>query len=43
MGSVLNAIATGSAVRSSVQDNVNTLKLIDALYESMDKGIAVNL
>lgn len=43
MGSVLKAIATGSEVRSSVIDNVNTLKLIEALYESMESGAAVNL
>lgn len=43
MGSVLNAIATGSEVRSSVLDNVNTLKLVDALYQSMDKGVVVTL
>lgn len=43
MGSVLKAIATGSEVRSSVQDNVNTLRLVAALYESMESGKAVNL
>ena len=43
MGSVLKAIATGSQVRSSVQDNVNTLKLVAALYESMESGETVNL
>ena len=43
MGSVMSAIATGSAVRSSVRDNVNTLKLVHALYRSMDTGISVDL
>jgi predicted dehydrogenase len=43
MGSVMSAIATGSPVRSSVRDNVNTLRLVDALYRSMDSGIAINL
>ena len=43
MGSVLSAIATGSAVRSSLADNVNTVKLVDALYRSFDSGQAVEL
>lgn len=43
MGSVMSAIATGSSVRSSVRDNINTLKLVDGLYRSMDSGMAVNL
>lgn len=43
MGSVMSAIATGSPLRSSVHDNVNTLKLVDALYRSMDSRTAVNL
>ncbi|HEY4898837.1 MAG TPA: hypothetical protein VIH79_03860, partial [Candidatus Nanopelagicaceae bacterium] len=43
MGSVLKAIKTGAEVRSSVQDNVNTLKLVAALYESMDLGTSINL
>lgn len=43
MGSVMSAIATGSEVRSSVRDNVNTLKLVDALYRSMDTRSAVGL
>ncbi len=43
MGSVMSAIATGSAVRSSVRDNVNTLKLVSALYQSMDTGTSVDL
>lgn len=43
MGSVMSAIATGSPLRSSVRDNVNTLKLVDALYRSMDSRTAINL
>lgn len=43
MGSVMSAIATGSPLRSSVRDNVNTLKLVDALYRSMDSSTAINL
>ena len=43
MGSVLGAIATGSPLRSSIKDNVNTLRLVDALYRSMDSGASVNL
>jgi len=43
MGSVLKAIKTGAEVRSSVQDNVNTLKLVAALYESMDLGTSIKL
>lgn len=43
MGSVLGAIATGTPLRSSVRDNVNTLKLVDALYRSMDSGSSVKL
>ena len=43
MGSVMSAIAIGSAVRSSVRDNVNTLKLVQALYRSMDTGISIDL
>jgi len=43
MGSVMAAIATGSPVRSSVADNVDTLKLVAALYESIDSGVAITL
>ena len=43
MGSVMSAIASGSILRSSVRDNVKTLKLVDALYRSMDSGTAINL
>lgn len=43
MGSVLGAIAIGTPLRSSVRDNVNTLKLVDALYRSIDSGSSVKL
>ena len=43
MGSVMKAIATGSPVRSSVAGTVGTLKLVAALYESMDSGSMVRL
>ena len=41
MSSVLDAVATGAPLRSSVRDNVNTLRLVDALYRSMDSGSSV--
>lgn len=43
MGSVLEAIATGSTPRSSVADNVNTINLVDALYRSMGSNEVVRL
>lgn len=43
MGSVMNTIATGAPLRSSVADTVGTLKLVEALYASMDSGLAVKL
>jgi predicted dehydrogenase len=41
MGSVLAGIATGAPLRCSVRDNVQTLRLVDALYRSMDSGASV--
>jgi predicted dehydrogenase len=35
MGSVLEAIQTGSTPRSAVSDNVKTLDVVDAIYRSM--------
>jgi predicted dehydrogenase len=43
MGSVLEGIATGSAPRSSVADNVKTIELVDALYRSMESNQVVRL
>jgi predicted dehydrogenase len=43
MGSVLEAIATGSVPRSSVNDNVKTVELVDALYRSMAGNTVVSL
>lgn len=43
MGSVMQAIATGSPVRSSVESTVGTLKLVAALYKSMDSQASVEL
>ena len=43
IGSVMRAIATGSSLRSSVADTVGTLRLVEALYQSMDSGVSVNL
>jgi hypothetical protein len=43
MGSVMSNIATGAPLRSSVRENVGTLKLVKALYESMDNQRSVNL
>jgi len=36
MGSVLAAVSEGTEVRSSLADNVNTIKLVDALYRSVE-------
>jgi predicted dehydrogenase len=41
IGSVLDAIATGSRPRSSVEDNVKTVELVEALYESMNTNQVV--
>jgi predicted dehydrogenase len=41
MGSVLEAIATGSTPRSDARDNVKTVRLVEALYESMDTNQVV--
>jgi len=43
MGSVMRAIATGAPLRSSVADTVGTLRLVEALYASMDSGKSVDL
>lgn len=43
MGSVLEAIATGSTPRSAVSDNVKTIELIAALYRSMESNEVVKL
>jgi predicted dehydrogenase len=43
MGSVLDAIATGSTPRSSVADNVKTIELVAALYRSMESHEVVKL
>jgi len=36
MGSVLAAISEGTPVRSDLADNVNTIRLVDALYRSVE-------
>lgn len=41
MGSVLAAVADGGEPRSSAMDNVATLRLVEALYRSVDTGEAV--
>jgi len=38
IGQVFRAVAGTGPLRSSVEDNVDTLKLVDALYRSMDSG-----
>jgi len=38
MGSLLEAIATGTEPATSGRDNLNTLRLVEALYASMDSG-----
>jgi len=43
MGSVMRTIATGAPLRSSVVDTVGTLRLVEALYTSMDSGASVVL
>lgn len=43
MGSVMQSIATGASLRSSVEENVGTLKMVEALYASMDSGKSVDL
>ena len=43
MGSVMSAIATGSPLRSSVTSTLGTIRLVAALYESMDTQAAVAL
>lgn len=43
MGSVMTSIATGAPLRSSIDDNVKTLDLIAALYESIESGKAIEL
>ena len=43
MGSVLEAVATGSTPRSSVADNVKTIELVDAIYRSMDTDEVVRV
>jgi predicted dehydrogenase len=43
MGSVMDAFSTGSKLRASVADNIGTLKMVEALYKSMDTGVSVDL
>jgi len=43
MGSVMDAVSTGSNLRASVADNIGTLKMVEALYKSMDSGVSVDL
>ncbi len=43
MGSLMRAIATGAPLRSSVADTVGTLRLVEALYQSMDSGASIDL
>lgn len=43
MGSVMDAISTGAPLRASVADNIGTLKMVEALYKSMDTGVSVEL
>jgi predicted dehydrogenase len=38
MGSLLRAIADGGEPETSGADNLGTLRLLDALYRSMDSG-----
>lgn len=43
MGSVLEAIATGSTPLTTAADNVKTIELIDAIYRSMIENSVVHL
>lgn len=43
MGSVMKAISHGAPLRSSVAENIGTLKMVDALYQSMDSGKSVDI
>ncbi len=43
MGSVMDAISTGAPLRASVADNIGTLKMVEALYKSMDTAVSVEL
>jgi hypothetical protein len=43
MGSLLAEIAGEKALRSPIEDNVNTVRLVNALYESIDSRSAVTL
>jgi predicted dehydrogenase len=43
MGSVMESISTGAPLRSSVAENVGTLKMVEALYKSMDSEKSVDL
>ena len=43
MGSVMDAVSTGAPLRASVADNIGTLKMVEALYKSMDSGVSVDL
>ena len=43
MGSVMDAISSGAPLRASVADNIGTLKMVEALYKSMDSGVSVDL
>lgn len=43
MGSVMDAISYGAPLRASVADNIGTLKMVEALYKSMDSGVSVDL
>ena len=43
MGSVMEAVSGGAPLRSSVAENMGTLKTVAALYASIDSGKAVDL
>ena len=43
MGSVMKAISKNEPLRSSVADNIGTLKMVETLYASMDSGKSVDL
>lgn len=43
IGDLLSHLATGSALRSSISDNVKTMALVESIYRSIDEGVAVRM
>jgi predicted dehydrogenase len=43
MGSLLRAIAVGGEPCPSARDNLGTIRMVNALYKSMDSGESVSV